>query len=104
MDAKHWSFACLICLSLLYKVATPGVSSNSVPGDVVIPVRRDNAVANTSSAIYRDAEEISMVDELEHHFILSRDNEIPFTYLASLSARFVAVEDETTVIRGKIKV
>ncbi|XP_051134842.1 recQ-mediated genome instability protein 1 [Andrographis paniculata] len=85
-------------------VDTTHVSRNSVPiEDLTSPGRRDDAMMITSSPTDRDAKEILMVDELEHHFILSRDNEVPFTYLASLSAKLVAVEDEDTVIRGKIK-
>lgn len=82
----------------------PGIPANYMPGeDVKVPVSRDNAEPNASS-MHMDVEEISMVDELEHHFILCRDKETPFTYLASLSAKCVANEDEASVVRGKIKV
>lgn len=57
---------------------------------------------NTSSMDV-DVEEMSILDDLEHRFILCRDKELPFTYLASLSAKFSANDDET-VVRGKIKV
>ncbi|KAL0415640.1 UNVERIFIED_CONTAM: RecQ-mediatedinstability protein 1 [Sesamum latifolium] len=52
-----------------------------------------------------DATRIQTCDnyELEHHFILSRDKETPFTYLATLSAKCVAIEDEASTVRGKIK-
>ncbi|KAL8506359.1 hypothetical protein ACS0TY_017295 [Phlomoides rotata] len=59
-------------------------------------------VPNTSSMDVDD-EEISMLDDLEQHFILRKDNEIPSTYLASLSAKISANDDETSVVRGKIK-
>lgn len=62
----------------------------------------DNDVSNTS-AMDVDVEDLTMLDDLEHHFILQRGNEIPFTYLASLSAKFSANDGETSV-RGKIKV
>ncbi|KAL8456731.1 hypothetical protein ACS0TY_034832 [Phlomoides rotata] len=62
----------------------------------------DNGVPNTSSMDVDD-EEMSMLDDLEQHFILRKDNETPFTYLASLSAKFSANDDETSVVRGKIK-
>lgn len=81
----------------------PGIPANYMPEeDVHVPVSTDNAEPNTSP-IYMDAEDIS-VDDSEQHFILSGDQEIPFTYLASLSAKCVANDDETSVVRGKIKV
>lgn len=45
-----------------------------------------------------------MVNEFNHPFILSGDNEIPFTYMASLSAKWVAMEVKASPVRGKIKV
>ncbi|PIN23588.1 hypothetical protein CDL12_03687 [Handroanthus impetiginosus] len=88
----------------LAEVITPSRATRQVPvEDVNVPVHRDNAEPNNSSAMHNDVEEISMVDELENHYILSRDKEMPFTYLASLSAKCVAIEDEASVIRGKIK-
>lgn len=79
----------------------PGNPADYMPEeDVHAPVSGDNADPD----IYMDAEEISLVDDLERHFILSRDKEVPFTYLASLSANCVANDDETSVVRGKIKV
>lgn len=68
-----------------------------------------NDEANTSP-IHMDvdelsmADELSMVDDLEYQFIHSRDEETPFTYLASLSAKCAANDDEFSVVRGKIKV
>lgn len=82
----------------------PGTPANYMPEeDVHVPVSGDSADLDTSS-VYMDADEISLVDDLERHFMLSRDKEVPFTYLASLSANCVANDDETSVVRGKIKV
>nr|GME17193.1 recQ-mediated genome instability protein 1 [Ipomoea batatas] len=50
-----------------------------------------------------DAEEVCMADELEHPFILTGDKEIPFTYMASLSAKWAAAMDKTSSVKGKIK-
>ncbi|KAI3455067.1 hypothetical protein Pfo_011730 [Paulownia fortunei] len=86
------------------QVMPPGIPANYMPGeDVEVPVSRHNAEPNRSSGVHMDVEEISLVDELEHHFILSRDKDIPFTYLASLSAKCAAIEDEASAVRGKIK-
>ncbi|KAK4436840.1 RecQ-mediatedinstability protein 1 [Sesamum alatum] len=85
-------------------LAQPSISANHMSEDGVnIRVTRDNGDLETSSAIYMDVEEVSVVDELEHHFTLSRDKETPFTYLATLSAKCVAIEDEASTVRGKIK-
>ncbi|XP_020548723.1 recQ-mediated genome instability protein 1 [Sesamum indicum] len=84
-------------------LAQPSISANNMSEDGNVRVSRDNGDPDTSSAIYMDVEEISIVDELEHHFILSRDKETPFTYLATLSAKCVTIEDEASMVRGKIK-
>ncbi|KAL0342304.1 UNVERIFIED_CONTAM: RecQ-mediatedinstability protein 1 [Sesamum calycinum] len=97
-------FCLLDCLCLLRTVAQPSISANNMSeDDGNVRASRDNGDRDTSSAIYMDVEEISIVDELEHHFILSRDKETPFTYLATLSAKCVAIEDEASTVRGKIK-
>ncbi|XP_042015692.1 recQ-mediated genome instability protein 1-like [Salvia splendens] len=70
--------------------------------DVHVPVSMDADEANTSS-IHMDVDDISTVYDLEPHFILSGDKEPPFIYLASLSAKNAAIDDETSVVRGKIK-
>ncbi|KAL0355067.1 UNVERIFIED_CONTAM: RecQ-mediatedinstability protein 1 [Sesamum radiatum] len=89
----------------IHTSAQPSISANNTfEDDGNVRVSRDNGDLDTTSAIYMDVEEISIVDELEHHFILSRDKETPFTYLATLSAKCVAIEDEASTVRGKIKV
>ncbi|XP_019190630.1 PREDICTED: recQ-mediated genome instability protein 1 isoform X2 [Ipomoea nil] len=50
-----------------------------------------------------DAEEVCMADELEHPYILTGDKEIPFTYMACLSAKWAAAKDKTSSVKGKIK-
>ncbi|KAK6148053.1 hypothetical protein DH2020_018965 [Rehmannia glutinosa] len=82
----------------------PSIPATYISGeDVNVSVGRHNVEPNGSSTLPMDVEDISMVDELEHHFMLSRNKEIPFTYLASLSAKCAAIEDEASVVRGKIK-
>ncbi|GFP83345.1 recq-mediated genome instability protein 1 [Phtheirospermum japonicum] len=68
-------------------------------------VSRHNDEPNRSSVLPMDmdVEEIFMVDNLERHYVLSRNEDIPFTYLASLSAKCTAIIDEDSVVRGKIK-
>ncbi|CAK9183204.1 unnamed protein product [Ilex paraguariensis] len=44
-----------------------------------------------------------MVDTVEQTFILSGNREIPFTYLASLSAKWAAMKDKAPSVQGKIK-
>ncbi|MCD9639691.1 hypothetical protein HAX54_024397 [Datura stramonium] len=50
-----------------------------------------------------DVEEIDLVDELDHPFILSGGKENPFTYLASLSAKQAGMNGSASTVTGKIK-
>lgn len=91
-------------LNLLHHANLPGTPASYMPEeDVHAPVSMDDDEANTSS-IHMDVDDISTVDNPEPHFILSGDKEPPFIYLASLSAKYAAIDDETSVVRGKIKV
>ncbi|GER45849.1 hypothetical protein STAS_22831 [Striga asiatica] len=71
--------------------------------DVNASVSRHNDEPKELSCLPMDVEEIRILDELEHRFMLSRNKDIPFTYLATLSAECAALEDEASVVRGKIK-
>ncbi|KAL6559609.1 recQ-mediated genome instability protein 1 [Orobanche gracilis] len=88
---------------------TRQVTPPSIPVDYIsvenvgLSVGRHNPEPTGSSALPMDVEEITILDELEHQFMLSRNKDIPFTYLASLSAKCAAMEDEVSVVRGKIK-
>ncbi|XP_057516758.1 recQ-mediated genome instability protein 1 isoform X2 [Amaranthus tricolor] len=44
-----------------------------------------------------------MLDSVEHPFILSKERELPFTYLVSLAAKWDAVQDKELMVQGKIK-
>ncbi|XP_077229573.1 recQ-mediated instability protein (DUF1767) isoform X2 [Tasmannia lanceolata] len=66
------------------------------------PSIRSDGEANRSSVV-SDADAIHMVDEVEHPLILNGDSEVPFTYLASMLAKWTAKKDTTPFIRGKIK-
>lgn len=61
-----------------------------------------NEVAD--NIMVNEVEDTIMVDEVEHPLILSRDREIPFTYLASLSAKWAATKGKAHSVQGKIKV
>ncbi|KAG6747230.1 hypothetical protein NC652_035278 [Populus alba x Populus x berolinensis] len=62
-----------------------------------------NSVSNQHSNGTLEQEDVCMIDEFEHPLILSRDREIPFTYLASLSAKWAAMKEKGPSVRGKIK-
>ncbi|XP_011023958.1 PREDICTED: recQ-mediated genome instability protein 1 isoform X1 [Populus euphratica] len=62
-----------------------------------------NSVSNQHSNGTLEQEDVHMIDEFEHPLILSRDREIPFTYLASLSAKWAAMKEKEPSVRGKIK-
>ncbi|XP_050256303.1 recQ-mediated genome instability protein 1 [Quercus robur] len=88
--------------------AVPNTSSSVISGFEgmhidTFPCSRANAVPNPSSHTVSEVEDVHMVDEADHPLILSGDREIPFTYLASLSAKLVAVMEKSPSVRGKIK-
>ncbi|KMS97689.1 hypothetical protein BVRB_5g124730 [Beta vulgaris subsp. vulgaris] len=58
---------------------------------------------NLPSATVTENEDAHMVDYMEHPFILSGERELPFIYLASLSAIWDAVQFNKPFIKGKIK-
>ncbi|XVF49576.1 hypothetical protein PTKIN_Ptkin04bG0023500 [Pterospermum kingtungense] len=68
-----------------------------------VPSSIENAESNSNSNRASDVEHIHMVDAVEHPLVLSGNREIPFTYLASLSAKWAAIKDKVTSIQGKIK-
>ncbi|KAK0591102.1 hypothetical protein LWI29_035639 [Acer saccharum] len=68
-----------------------------------IPSGRENPISNSNSNVVLDVEDIDMDDVVEHPLILSGDREIPFTYLASLSAKWAATKGKAPSVQGKIK-
>ncbi|GAV82257.1 DUF1767 domain-containing protein, partial [Cephalotus follicularis] len=66
-------------------------------------ISRTNAVANLNFESVSSFKDIQMVDEVEHLHILSGDREIPFTYMASLSAKWAAMKEKAPSVLGKIK-
>ncbi|PPD76466.1 hypothetical protein GOBAR_DD26598 [Gossypium barbadense] len=68
-----------------------------------VPISRENATSNSNASIVPDDELVHIVDVVEHPLILSGDREVPFTYLASLSAKWAAIKDKATQVQGKIK-
>lgn len=89
--------------------AAPSTSSSVIMGFEemhidTVPFSRENTVTNQSYNIVSEVEDIQMVDEVDHPVILSGGREIPFTYLASLSAKMAAMKEKSHSVRGKIKV
>lgn len=72
------------------------VSSGSFHNEDVTP--------DTLSTAAIDVDQIDLVDELDHPYILSGAKENPFTYLASLSAKQAGVNGSASTVTGKIKV
>ncbi|CAM8922088.1 unnamed protein product [Rhodiola kirilowii] len=67
-------------------------------------VTEDNVVETDQFAnLYGNIEDTHVDDEMEHPLMLSGDQEIPFTYLASLSAKLSAAEENIALVKGKIK-
>lgn len=83
----------------------PIIVSNSVEDTNVVNLVDDTNTANSvdDTNMFNSVEDTIMVD-IEHPLILSGDREIPFTYLASLSAKWAAVKEKSASVRGKIKV
>lgn len=69
-----------------------------------IPIIRENAPVNGSSSSVTNIEDVHMVEANDHPFILPGDIEIPFTYLANLSAKWAAMKGKAPSVQGKIKV
>ncbi|XP_023515609.1 recQ-mediated genome instability protein 1 [Cucurbita pepo subsp. pepo] len=59
-----------------------------------------NSIEGTN--MVNSVEDTDMVD-IEHPLILSGDREMPFTYLASLSAKWASGKEKSPSVRGKIK-
>ncbi|KAL5543848.1 hypothetical protein UlMin_007632 [Ulmus minor] len=74
-------------------------SLNNVSNDEEMIVSASDSSLNDVS---NDVEMI-VVDEVEHPQILSRNQEDPFTYLASLSAKWAAMKESVTLVKGTIK-
>ncbi|OMO84214.1 hypothetical protein CCACVL1_10946 [Corchorus capsularis] len=68
-----------------------------------VPITRESAMSNLNSNTALDVEDVHIIDAVEHPLILSGDREVPFTYLASLSAKWAAVKEKATYVQGKIK-
>ncbi|XP_015580222.1 recQ-mediated genome instability protein 1 isoform X2 [Ricinus communis] len=62
---------------------------------------RENAVSYQHSNMISNHEDTRMADEFDHPLILSGDREIPFTYLASLSAKWAAMKEKISSVQGK---
>ncbi|XP_050220647.1 recQ-mediated genome instability protein 1 isoform X2 [Mercurialis annua] len=63
---------------------------------------RGNTITDQHYNVLSDHEDAHMLDE-EHPIILTGDREKPFTYLASLSAKWAAMEERSSSVQGKIK-
>lgn len=62
-----------------------------------VPLRGSSAVSNTDDVLMVDAAS-------DHPLMMSGDREVPFTYLASLSAKWAAMKEKSRLVQGKIKV
>ncbi|RDX58482.1 RecQ-mediated genome instability protein 1, partial [Mucuna pruriens] len=63
----------------------------------------DNSRPRRSSPTFLNSSDVQMVDASDHPFILSGDQEVPFTYIACLSAKWVTMKENAPLVRGKIK-
>ncbi|KAF7834017.1 recQ-mediated genome instability protein 1-like [Senna tora] len=68
-----------------------------------IPLMTENAPVNGSSSGVSNIDDVHMVEATDHPLMLSGDQEIPFTYLASLSAKWAAMKEKSPFVQGKIK-
>ena len=69
-----------------------------------IPHSMTNPASDPNLNDVSNDEEILMVDEVSHPMILSGVRESPFTYLASLSAKWAAMRGRAHSVKGRIKV
>lgn len=63
----------------------------------------ETTVSHFDSSAVDVLEDDLMVDEAELPFFLLGDNELPFTYLASLSAKWASLKERRPCVKGKIK-
>ncbi|XP_061373770.1 recQ-mediated genome instability protein 1 isoform X2 [Gastrolobium bilobum] len=68
-----------------------------------IHVITDNALSRGSSSTVSNSDDIQMVDASDHPLILSGNQEVPFTYLASLSTKWAEMKEKVPLVQGKIK-
>ncbi|XP_028797024.1 recQ-mediated genome instability protein 1-like [Neltuma alba] len=66
------------------------------------PIIIERALDGSSSRV-SNINDVDMVETTDHPMMLSGDQEIPFTYLASLSTKWVTMKDKAPSIQGKIK-
>uniref|UniRef100_A0A0V0IM89 RecQ-mediated genome instability protein 1 n=2 Tax=Solanum chacoense TaxID=4108 RepID=A0A0V0IM89_SOLCH len=66
-------------------------------------VHNEDVTPDIMSTAAIDIDEIDLVDELDHPYILSGGKENPFTYLASLSAKQAGMNGSASTVTGKIK-
>ncbi|KAL9257931.1 RecQ-mediated genome instability protein 1-like protein [Drosera capensis] len=67
------------------------------------PTLGEIAVSHFDSSAIDVVEDDLMVNEAELPFFLLGDNELPFTYLASLSAKWALLKEHEPCVKGKIK-
>ncbi|WCJ36300.1 RecQ-mediated genome instability protein 1 [Euphorbia peplus] len=79
------------------------VVSNIEEMQIDASVVRESPVPDQSSGTRLNHEDVVMVDEFEHPLVLSGNRESPFTYFASLSAKWAAIKEKTSSIQGKVK-
>lgn len=68
------------------------------------PLARERTEHHLMSATVIQNEDAHMLDFTEQPFMISGQKELPFTYLASLSEEWAAVQENKPSVRGKIKV
>lgn len=61
-------------------------------------------ISNIDDIHMVEANDVDMVETADHPLMLSGDQEIPFTYLASLSAKWETMKEKAPFVQGKIKV
>ncbi|KAL9329878.1 hypothetical protein ACSQ67_004881 [Phaseolus vulgaris] len=67
------------------------------------PVVTDTTHLQRTSSTALNTSDVRMVDASDHPLILSGDQEVPFTYIASLSAKWAKMKEEAPSVQGKIK-
>ncbi|CAJ1937527.1 unnamed protein product [Sphenostylis stenocarpa] len=67
------------------------------------PEATDSTHLQRTSSTALNTSDVKMVDASDHSLILSGDQEVPFTYIASLSAKWAKMKEEALSVQGKIK-
>ncbi|CAH9084022.1 unnamed protein product [Cuscuta europaea] len=90
--------------SIDVRIRSESLTQSRIQGSIPVHITTVDSESESDELPTADInEDANMVDELDHPFVLNRVKEIPFTYMASLSAKRASATVKTSCVKGKIK-